>query len=87
MEKGIIGPIEKGTRDNETTEPTTNAFLMPTLRDITHPRFGTYAVDKPFTHNGRTWRIIGRDEGGYWLRNEDTGQRKQVSEEQLKKAQ
>jgi hypothetical protein len=59
---------------------------MPTLRDITHPRFGTYAVDKPFTHNGRTWRIIGRDEDCYILRNEDTGQRKSVTEEQLKQA-
>jgi hypothetical protein len=61
--------------------------LMPTLRDITHPRFGTYAVDKPFTHNGRTWRIIGRDEDGYILRNEETGLRKSVSEEQMKQAQ
>jgi hypothetical protein len=59
---------------------------VTTLKDITHPRFGTYAVDKPFTHNGRTWRIIGRDEDGYILRNEETGQRKQVSEEQLKQA-
>jgi hypothetical protein len=59
---------------------------MPTLRDITHPRFGTYAVDVPFTHNGRTWRIIGRDEDGYILRNEETGLRKSVSEEQLKQA-
>jgi len=60
---------------------------MPTLRDITHPRYGTYAVDKPFTHNGRAWRIIGRDEDGYILRSEETGQRKEVTEEQLKKAQ
>jgi hypothetical protein len=60
--------------------------MMGTLKDITHPRFGTYAVDKPFTHNGRTWRIIGRDEGGYILSNEETGQRKQVSEQQLKQA-
>jgi hypothetical protein len=59
---------------------------MPTVRDITHPRYGTYAVDKPFTHNGRTWRIIGRDEDGYILRNEETGLRKSVSEEQLKQA-
>jgi hypothetical protein len=60
---------------------------MPTLRDITHPRYGTYAVDVPFTHNGRTWRIIGRDEDGYILRNEDTGLRKSVSEQDMKQAQ
>jgi hypothetical protein len=59
---------------------------MPALRDITHPRFGTYAVDKPFTHNGRTWRIIGRDEDGYILRNEETGLRKRITEQQLKQA-
>jgi hypothetical protein len=59
---------------------------MPTLRDITHARYGTYAVDKPFTHNGRTWRIIGRDEDGYILRNEETGLRREVTEQQLKQA-
>jgi hypothetical protein len=60
--------------------------MIATLKDITHPRFGTYAVDVPFTHNGRTWRIIGRDKDGYILRNEETGQRKSVTEEQLKQA-
>jgi hypothetical protein len=59
---------------------------MPTLRDITNPRYGTYAVDKPFTHNGRTWRIIGRDEDGYILRNVETGKRKYLKEEDLKQA-
>jgi hypothetical protein len=59
---------------------------MGTLKDITHPRYGTFAVDKPFTHNGRTWRIIGRDEQGYILRNEETGKRKYISEDYLKQA-
>jgi hypothetical protein len=59
---------------------------MPTLREITDPKHGTYAVDRPFTHNGRTWRIVGMDECGYWLRDEDTGKFKQVGEEQMRKA-
>lgn len=59
---------------------------MATLSEIKDPRHGTYKVDVPFTHNGRTWRIVGRDRSGYLLRNEETGKFKTVTEQDLKQA-